>query len=513
MRTLATLATVMLILLILPECLFLFQVAEAVSPPSLSSGYVSPTSGTAATTFYYYVTYYDPAGRAPDFGHVVIDGSNVQIMKLYSGSASNGVYRYSTVMASGTHRYYFNFAVSGATLYYGTPSSPYSGPTVTVQPTPTPTLKPTPTPTLKPTPTPTLKPTPTPTPTLKPTPTPTAKPTPTPTLKPTPTPTPAPYIIIVAPSKSSISTGDCLSFSGTVTQNGKPASGITIGVSDPIREQSILSATKTDSQGKFSYTVESMCPATSNFKVGTFDFSFFAGTATATSRVTVSPHAPIANEFLNVANTGSNTYSIKLTVNGVDKGTTKISPATKMTLFTNNKISNDVIVATALDSKGNTLWKSTFTGTQSYTPQTASLINPKFNNYWYNSAVNIDGTTKSRTLNGIYNGIGQIYSDYGNQQVLEPGWSVTKSIESDHGVFTTTPFEFSGPGCDTYVGARLICSVECSASIGLQLCVGADIGWAYGPATVGCGYSCCFQVASVTCQIASASTSISGTVK
>ena len=61
------------------------------STPSLSNGYVLPISGTTSTPFYYYVSYYSPAGAAPDTSYVVIDSSSVQTMNLYSGSASDGV--------------------------------------------------------------------------------------------------------------------------------------------------------------------------------------------------------------------------------------------------------------------------------------------------------------------------------------------------------------------------------------------------------------------------------------
>ena len=100
--------------------------------PTLTNGYVTPLSGDTSTTFYYYVSYYDPTGFTPDTRCVIID-SGVQPMTLSSGTYSNGVYVYSTTLAAGSHNYYFRFTSSnrGYTIYLPLPSSPYSGPSVT----------------------------------------------------------------------------------------------------------------------------------------------------------------------------------------------------------------------------------------------------------------------------------------------------------------------------------------------------------------------------------------------
>jgi len=111
--------------------------------PTLSNGYVSPTSGTSSTTFTYYVSYYDPSATNPSIQYVIIDNSP-HSMGIYSGSGYNGIYRYSTVLAAGSHTYYFMFTSgsSGQTLWFGWPTQ-IAGPAVT-GPTPTPSPPPTP---------------------------------------------------------------------------------------------------------------------------------------------------------------------------------------------------------------------------------------------------------------------------------------------------------------------------------------------------------------------------------
>ena len=86
------------------------EVIQANNPPQLSSGHVDPSSGTPSTNFYYYVTYFDPDGDSPSVKQVYIDGI-AYTMSLYSGSASNGVYRYGpkNLSAGGTHYYFFYF--------------------------------------------------------------------------------------------------------------------------------------------------------------------------------------------------------------------------------------------------------------------------------------------------------------------------------------------------------------------------------------------------------------------
>ena len=109
------------------------EVIQANNPPQLSSGYVNPSSGTPSTNFYYYVTYFDPDGDSPSVRQVYIDGT-AYAMSLYSGSASNGVYRYGpkNLSAGGTHYYFFYFE-DGKGGWDRLPSGVdmYLGPTVT----------------------------------------------------------------------------------------------------------------------------------------------------------------------------------------------------------------------------------------------------------------------------------------------------------------------------------------------------------------------------------------------
>jgi hypothetical protein len=102
------------------------------NPPTLSSGGVSPLSGTTSTLFTYSVHYYDPEGATPasDDCTVGIDGS-YHNMTLSSGTPFNGTYTYQTTLSIvGTHYYWFEFSdgVNAVTLPPGTDN--YSGPTV-----------------------------------------------------------------------------------------------------------------------------------------------------------------------------------------------------------------------------------------------------------------------------------------------------------------------------------------------------------------------------------------------
>ena len=101
------------------------------TPPELSSGYVGPTGGTTSTNFYYYVSYYDADGDSPSTKYVYIDGT-AYTMSLYSGSASNGVYRYGPkTLAAGSHNYYFYFTDGEGGTARLPASGTYSGPSVT----------------------------------------------------------------------------------------------------------------------------------------------------------------------------------------------------------------------------------------------------------------------------------------------------------------------------------------------------------------------------------------------
>ena len=83
----------------------------------------------ASTTFTYTVHYYDQDGDSPSTRYVYIDGSP-HVMSKYSGSVSNGIYRYQTTLSTGSHNYYFYFADSQGGSDRLPSSGSYSGPSV-----------------------------------------------------------------------------------------------------------------------------------------------------------------------------------------------------------------------------------------------------------------------------------------------------------------------------------------------------------------------------------------------
>jgi hypothetical protein len=106
------------------------NISSSNTAPTLSSGYVNPTSGTTSTNFYYYVSYYDADGDSPSTKYVYIDGT-AYTMSLYSGSAYNGVYRYGPkTLAAVSHNYYFYFTDGQGGTARLPASGTYSGPTV-----------------------------------------------------------------------------------------------------------------------------------------------------------------------------------------------------------------------------------------------------------------------------------------------------------------------------------------------------------------------------------------------
>jgi hypothetical protein len=101
------------------------------NPPQLSSPSVQPPSGTTATSFCYYVNYYDADGDSPSVSQAYID-EIAYTMLLYSGSASNGVYRcVPENLSVDSHEYYFYFedGKDGGTARLPASGS-YSGPVV-----------------------------------------------------------------------------------------------------------------------------------------------------------------------------------------------------------------------------------------------------------------------------------------------------------------------------------------------------------------------------------------------
>lgn len=77
------------------------------SLPSLSSGDVSPSSGTLTTPFTYQITYKDRDGDPPSYVRVYVDGS-AKSMSYVSGTYTEGAhYCYTTTLSFGPHTYYF----------------------------------------------------------------------------------------------------------------------------------------------------------------------------------------------------------------------------------------------------------------------------------------------------------------------------------------------------------------------------------------------------------------------
>jgi hypothetical protein len=103
-------------------------------PPTLSNGYVSPSSGDTSTTFSYYVTYSDPEGDIPTTKYVYIDGSPYTMTKISGDYVSGAVFRYSTTLSAGSHNYYFYFEDGHGHAVRLPTSGTYSGPSVSPPP-------------------------------------------------------------------------------------------------------------------------------------------------------------------------------------------------------------------------------------------------------------------------------------------------------------------------------------------------------------------------------------------
>jgi len=97
--------------------------------PVLSSGSVTPSSGTTNTAFTYAVTYTDADNNAPSYVRVYIDGSFYTMSKQYSGDntyTDGCVYISTQYLPLGTHNYYFS--TNDGAISANTPTS--SGPSV-----------------------------------------------------------------------------------------------------------------------------------------------------------------------------------------------------------------------------------------------------------------------------------------------------------------------------------------------------------------------------------------------
>jgi hypothetical protein len=101
------------------------------SPPTLSNGFVSPTSGTTKTSFIYQVTYKDVDGDPPSIKYVYIDSSPFT-MWYVSGTYKNGaIYQYNTTLSIGNHTYWFYFQDSKNQTAWIPLNGTYFGPVVT----------------------------------------------------------------------------------------------------------------------------------------------------------------------------------------------------------------------------------------------------------------------------------------------------------------------------------------------------------------------------------------------
>ncbi len=99
--------------------------------PQLTNGYVNPGSGTTSTNFYWSVDYYDADGDAAATKNVYIDGI-VHETSLFSGSPSNGTYRFGPLtLSTADHNYYFYFTDgNGGSKRLPSGSSSINGPQV-----------------------------------------------------------------------------------------------------------------------------------------------------------------------------------------------------------------------------------------------------------------------------------------------------------------------------------------------------------------------------------------------
>lgn len=108
-------------------------------PPTLSNGYVTPSSGDTSTTFNYYVTYTDSDGDAPTTKYVYIDGSAHTMTKISGSYSSGAIFKYSITLSTGSHNYYFYFNDGHGHTKRLPSSGTYSGPSVS-QTIPTPVI-------------------------------------------------------------------------------------------------------------------------------------------------------------------------------------------------------------------------------------------------------------------------------------------------------------------------------------------------------------------------------------
>lgn len=211
----------------------LAPMTAAAGPTRLNQGSVSPTTGTASTSFAYSVHYIGNTTNneaAISVTAVASNGSTTRAtpLLLTTGTTLTGTWTGSGTLPAGSWTVTFQAVTSLLTnpsLSYAT-SIVVTGPT----PSPTPTPAPTPPPTATPMPSPTATPKPTatgiPTATPRPTPKPTARPTGAPQ---TATPAPTPFGTII--DDPSLSPGE--SQSAASSGNGHASASSSPGAADP----------------------------------------------------------------------------------------------------------------------------------------------------------------------------------------------------------------------------------------------------------------------------------------
>lgn len=98
--------------------------------PTLSSGSVTPQSGTTSTTFTYQVIYKDADNDPPVVRFVYIDGTPYNMSYVNGSYTTGAIYQYQTKLNTGNHTYYFYFTDGNGTARLPA-NGTYYGPTVT----------------------------------------------------------------------------------------------------------------------------------------------------------------------------------------------------------------------------------------------------------------------------------------------------------------------------------------------------------------------------------------------
>jgi hypothetical protein len=317
------------------------------------------------------------------------------------------------------------------------------------------------------------------------------------------------YTITARPSVNPVAVGGFLYFTGTVQLNGKAVKGFNIGVEDPMKQMSLGNAATTDATGTWRYVIDNTYPAVNNCKVGNFRFRFYAGSASVYSSVSVSAKGAWTTKRFTVTNSGTSTYKVQLTADGVNKGTYTVAPGKTIQPWTSTTWAKSTVVANVMSSTGTTLWKGTYTTPLTYSPRTSTFLNPFYANYSYTSnSLSNPGARKS----GIT--VGTIYNNVVNRNVGVGARNVFYSNNVSQGVATQASWGVSAPECTTFLGLKAGCSVGCDVSVGLRLSLDLTAGTVgVTPVSVGCGVTCSVEIATVTCTLGGADISAQATWK